>query len=615
METDTDSTRTTARRLLAALPALIDPGDPGWAYRMLLPLTLVAVLPVLILLASGALVTPRAVPEAAITPEIERAAERHAARRLDALSRATGPATLSDPPLSDGPYARLDFEAIARVDAVLKAQIGAARGAPAAAAEPGFRSYRAQLFLIGGGLLGGFIVLLTLIYQFRLIRRSWNIGLRAMYGHEYDRATVGQFVLVLLPFAALALGLPVFVDLSGAQPQGDGMWTGGFAAATALVVLGLIGAIGVLHGLSAMRRPEQGAGRRYWPELLHETTPAWMAGMAAVAAAPLAILAIRDLALPGGLGADLLGASGPGPWLVATGLVVMTTAIAITYFGTRLAVRGFPDIEAVESVFDTADLQRDSDFQNAPKLWRAMLQLHREGPGAGRTPPPVYPGAQPEQARALVEAMTRALLLAMIVALVVVSLALDWIILRAEPGATLEAGLRLAAQAWLYLLGAGFSLALGIVYLGPSVRIDPYVDAYRAGRKLFEPDAADRAPASASDAAPRQWTGSVAITRRGHYAFHLAEAPAGTDDAPEPATRAAAIGVGQAAGKPATSPEERALARRLGADAYKVAAILGVVSYGAAFHSLLDKGLRGRITQIATLIAPAAASVFLNLLK
>ena len=147
------------------------------------------------------------------------------------------------------------------------------------------------------------------------------------------------------------------------------------------------------------------------------------------------------------------------------------------------------------------------------------------------------------------------------------------------------------------------------------MRIDPYVDAYRAGRKLFEPDAADRAPASASDAAPRQWTGSVAITRRGHYAFHLAEAPAGTDDAPEPATRAAAIGVGQAAGKPATSPEERALARRLGADAYKVAAILGVVSYGAAFHSLLDKGLRGRITQIATLIAPAAASVFLNLLK
>ncbi|MBL4557544.1 MAG: hypothetical protein JKP98_12090 [Rhodobacteraceae bacterium] len=144
----------------------------------------------------------------------------------------------------------------------------------------------------------------------------------------------------------------------------------------------------------------------------------------------------------------------------------MTTAIAITYFGTRLAVRGFPDIEAVESVFDTADLQRDSDFQNAPKLWRAMLQLHREGPGAGRTPPPVYPGAQPEQARALVEAMTRALLLAMIVALVVVSLALDWIILRAEPGATLEAGLRLAAQAWLYLLGAGFSLALGLSISG-----------------------------------------------------------------------------------------------------------------------------------------------------
>jgi hypothetical protein len=313
METDTDSTRTTARRLLAALPALIDPGDPGWAYRMLLPLTLVAVLPVLILLASGALVTPRAVPEAAITPEIERAAERHAARRLDALSRATGPATLSDPPLSDGPYARLNFEAIARVDAVLKAQIGAARGAPAAAAEPGFRSYRAQLFLIGGGLLGGFIVLLTLIYQFRLIRRSWNIGLRAMYGHEYDRATVGQFVLVLLPFAALALGLPVFVDLSGAQPQGDGMWTGGFAAATALVVLGLIGAIGVLHGLSAMRRPEQGAGRRYWPELLHETTPAWMAGMAAVAAAPLAILAIRDLALPGGWGPTCLAPAGRAP--------------------------------------------------------------------------------------------------------------------------------------------------------------------------------------------------------------------------------------------------------------------------------------------------------------
>ncbi|MBL4557543.1 MAG: hypothetical protein JKP98_12085 [Rhodobacteraceae bacterium] len=312
METDTDSTRTTARRLLAALPALIDPGDPGWAYRMLLPLTLVAVLPVLILLASGALVTPRAVPEAAITPEIERAAERHAARRLDALSRATGPATLSDPPLSDGPYARLNFEAIARVDAVLKAQIGAARGrrrrrrtrfqVVSGAAFPDRRRPAGRLHRAADPDLS--VPADPAVVEYRASRDVWS---RIRPRH---RRPVRSGAAALCGAGAGAAGVRRSVRRATAgRRHVDGRLRGRDGAGRPWADRRDRGAARAFRDAAA----RTGRGRRYWPELLHETTPAWMAGMAAVAAAPLAILAIRDLALPGGWGPTCLAPAGRAP--------------------------------------------------------------------------------------------------------------------------------------------------------------------------------------------------------------------------------------------------------------------------------------------------------------
>jgi hypothetical protein len=528
------------------------------------------------------------------------------------MAAATEPSALSDPPISDGPYARLDFQSIERIDTALKALAAAERAVPVAQAGPDFRTYRAQLFLLAGSLLVAVLLILVLVYQFRLIRRSWNIAVRAVRGRRHDRAGVGPFVLVLLPFATFALALPVFVDLAWTEPAARPGWDALFPLVAVALTAGLIGMVGVFHGLATLGRPAAGNGRLHWPDLLYETTPAWVAGLCAAVAAPLAILAGHGLALPNALDAGVLGSGAAGTWLaVATG-VVLATLIGATYFGTRVAARGFPDLEAVERFLDGTDLEPESDFRRAPDLWRDMLKLHRERPEAGRTPPAVFPSSEPAHARALIQAMTRTLLLAMIATLVIVSLALDWLVVRAEPNAALEADLRIAVETWLYVIGAGFSLALGIVYLGPSVRLDPYLDAYGEARELMEKDPAAGAEPAAAKPPLREWSGAVTVARRGQYRLSLREGP--EDHASSAPVEAKAFDLDPPKDA-APSAEEQALARRLGADALKFAAILRVVSYGAAFHSLLELGLRARVVQALTLIAPAAASVFLNLLK
>ncbi|MDF0602370.1 hypothetical protein P1J78_16650 [Psychromarinibacter sp. C21-152] len=510
-------------------------------------------------------------------------------------------------------------------DAALKRLVDAAQAEQVDQGAKTYAIYRAKLLLIGGLVLFVPLLAVMTLYQLRLVRRIWSPVLRTRYGPAHSIGT-GHFLAWLLPFGLAGLGGGIIVRLRQVDLPAAETW----------LWLGTVLAVGGLALVLALAGAATRGGLR---ARLFANRPALVTGLTLACAIPLGSWAAAATHAPDLLGAALVPDI---PDLAVLGVALVAglfaALVTLTVLGTRTLSQSFPDPEMTEAFVHAGPIAPREAVDHAAGIWEALSQLDLPDPAPGAAPA-TYPTIPGPSAVTLVNAMVRVLAVTMVGALVVVSLALE-VLVRADPTpAALADSLASGVSAWLLLLGVVFSVILGLVYIGPAVRLDIYASAHEMARKAL--DTADKA---AKPDTPRQWSGrasgpfgDVDVTlREGPPPAAPAGGPAATaritarpatlhastflsPARPVPRPRPPAVPLAPVLpgllAHPAPPPLDARLTRCLGADRLRFATLLATVHYGGAFHSLLEGRLQPRIRDIVTMIAPAGVSAVLALLK
>ncbi|MBL9059354.1 MAG: hypothetical protein JNK88_04945 [Mangrovicoccus sp.] len=647
--------------LIRATRALVVPPERVEAWRMflqvlavlaisLLPLALVPAGPWLFPQRPGAAAAPAGPrPDAPAPPRADAAAEASAGRQelalADRVRARTGLAPDFVYDLSRQPEWEAAQSAAAEADAI-RLELAAQK------------AFTLRVYFLSGLAVLGILSAATLSAQMRLVGQHWDIilesvrppvdpllrqsrfrrafvlsglgfaglvfGAAAIARHQAWTGTTQPVLQVGLCAVALGLALTALVRGVGlflARP-GYGWVPGLFLLVLAAGVDFLTGSHGrgaitaaagslvraeapavaaglaALGGLAALALADQ-LGR--W-QTLREQALAPLAAVALVLGGALTAETLNSLTLPGQrpLPAFLAALSLPAGDIlgVAAALAAVVAATtAVTLFGALTIARNYPDSDAVEAFAIRFGIlgRNDPDHRKPGALWTDMRRVISHSPqNADIEGAPVRLSLTPAQAEALIRALTLTLAVLMVVALVVLSLGFDLL----EAGLTLADGraapkrlsdaFGLSLDATVLLLGLGFSAALSITYVWPMLRIAPHAAAAVAA-SAARPGAADRlARALAGGAVLDPRTGTIRL-----------ENPEGlVDPEPDPSERRADV----------------RLARWIGADQAKFKIICNAWIYGAAFHSILDETLAGKLRQVLTLLAPALAGTVLGLL-
>ncbi len=337
--------------------------------------------------------------------------------------------------------------------------------------------------------------------------------------------------------------------------------------------------------------------------ILREQALAPLAALALVLGGTIAAELLDSLRLPGQPALpDVLTAQGlSAPVILVTAAAlagVIVAATAVTLFGTLTFARNYPDADAAEAFAARYDIltRNQPEARKPDKVWTDMRFLVRTelAGSATATGAPVRLSLGPRDIQALIRALTVTLAVLMVVTLVVMSLGFDVL----ESGLTLADGapapLKLreafgrSLDATVLLLGLGLSAALSTAYIWPMLRIAPHVAA--------EDAPADPRPGVAERLAMALADGVTYDPARGRLTLNM------TDDIKSPTKTEADI------------VADARLARWIGADQAKFRIICNAWIYGAAFHSILDDSLAGKLRQVLTLLAPALAGTVLGLL-
>lgn len=618
-ETPNQDDKAFAQHTIASFPLVNAPNEWSSGQRLfwvLLFSVFVGLLPLVLPLGAArvfptpdlAIETPR--PLTAAKTEIELQKDR----LLDSLI-APGPRGEVATPGS--------IEAHTAAAAFLAALTETARNAEAKKRKRALAVQRAQWLLVGGLVLFGSVMLAALIYQMRLAKRIWLPAFK-----NAVRGPVGAMGLVFyeMPVALAVLTVSLLASFYF------------LTTANGLFFLAPLVALSFAFLLVAI--PATRSSSHFKTHFgLFAGFPLIPSGLIAVCASPAIVLAVQRVSGPVPLASETPFAAPEVALPVAAVVTMLCALTAVTCFAARTLSRNFPALWRAGQFVEAGSAFPRHVVTRAPLIWTAILELPKIDPE--RAFPPVHPTLTAAQAMAILNALVRVLAVVMVLALVTLSLANEVMLKASTAPEALAEDLVASTQAWLILIGVGFSVTLGLIYLGPAVRLDVYVDAYAEAKEIL--DKADKKPA-----AKKSWSAEASLTEDDVLQVDWREGPRETPEPSKPDRKAKsepqqkqqqhsalhpATGVGitdrfayrllsstAVDAVPITDGDdrddlERDWVRRLGANRLRFTAILAVIGYGGAFHAILEKKLKLRIREIATLFAPAAASTILSFLQ
>lgn len=487
------------------------------------------------------------------------------------------------------------------------------------------RSFRARALFAGGVLLVGTFALLMLIAQYQLVQRHWlslysDVELARYYRSTRNAPGIpGVFVRIAVMAAAIWLAL---------------VWDVSTLLRAAIVILP---ALALFHWQFNPRREPIPAGM---------LTPATYIALTALAIFAVSLWLTTRFDLPGPLEARLATDRWGGFRIPLAGLTTLILSVfATTAFGVVMLARTYPDVTDVERFVQAIDgTNRETAAKHSGEMWKAMKTHIVQTFSDRKITPPAATGAPAQKPEAferltkeqrrdlrqmfdplrvnstlsaqhcisLIETLVIPVAVLMVLTLVLAILGLNVLeTLHGEADETAAEALDGATEGFVLLLGAAFSVSLGLIYIPWVARLAPA--AVSAADEDIQPPAKDK---------PRRvWSGTWAsqgspyskaftVEKRDKSAIDKETADkAKTEDAIKAETEAAK------AKKDADALVEHVLGRHVGAQKSKFQAIIASAPYGGGFQGAVRGKPIELATKIGALLAPVGASAILALLS
>ncbi|MEM8978189.1 MAG: hypothetical protein AAGD04_01795 [Pseudomonadota bacterium] len=446
-------------------------------------------------------------------------------------------------------------------------------------------------------LLWGVLGCATAFYNWRTIRRHWLGVFVDAHGPglQEPRARVSA-VIASLAAAALAIALLLLADISPFEKSADPLNALAQVLTLALFPIALL--LALLVPLKAAAASPVAYG--FTPKRIILRAPTLVFTLALVLYLPFVAWALIQLELPWGA-PSALPSEPVYFWAIVLGIAFLLATVALTAFGTLALALNFPNPRAIDALMNKSGglSRRFPTKWFKEDAWSAAVATLED---TQRTRLPISDSLSAEGLKTIIQVLLRALSVFIVVSLIVVSLWFDMREIGTNPETSLGKARIEAHDAWLVILGACFSLCLAVLMILPRTRLDPFHTASNMVEKVLEDSASEPEEPDEVKAAKPKSTGIAIFANSRQLSLVV------TDQKAEPKPKEE---------KPEKSPPPKPVEEtlRLGASEKKLQSILMSPRVGGVFQDMLGKEFSEKTMNLIALLAPAASTALLNLLK